>query len=189
MKKNYTFLVLLFGAISCFAQKETSSVVKNMYNIQTGFGLWANNETRLSPEVALRSEVGFSGGYRQSFDKSTLAFVPGLSLEPRWYFNLKKRAKKGKDISFNSANYWSVKAFLISDSFVIATNDDLTVLDNDRLHLTANWGLKRNFSEHWNYEFGIGFGTNLLHRDRDYFFGREESPIVGNLTLRLGFKL
>lgn len=189
MKKNYTLLVLLLvsTSISCLAQKEKPSVVNNMYNIQTGLGLWVNNETRLSDEIALRTEVGFNGAYEYDNGTSNFALVPGLSLEPRWYFNLKKRQEKGKDIAFNAGNYWSLKAFLLSDSFIIANNDNLE-LGRDRLHFTANWGLKKNLSENWNYEFGIGLGANLLYKENAAFY-ENESPIVGSLTLRIGFKL
>lgn len=181
-----TLLVLLISS-KLFAQKNEETMLSHsLFNIQAGFGFWVNNETKLIETVALRTELGLSGAYQKEASESTLAFLPGVSLEPRWYFNLKKRHSQGRDISFNSANYWSVKAFYISDAFIIATNN--AELENDKLNITINWGLKRNLSKKLHYEFGVGLGVDALYKKNNAILA-SDSPIVGSLTLRLGYKL
>lgn len=185
MKKRIGLVMLLF-TLGVSAQVDKVSVVKNLYNVQAGFGLWVNNETKLNSEITLRSEIGLNGGYQKEGNTSTLAFIPGVSVEPRWYFNLKKRYTKGKDVAFNSANYWSVKAFYVSNAFILATNN--AELENNQLNITVNWGLKRNINAHWHYELGVGLGANALYKDEDSLF-TNNSPLVGNLTVRIGYKL
>jgi len=184
--KIIVLITIAFFSLDMFSQVEDVSVNQNQYNIQAGFGIWVNNETKLIETVALRTELGLSGAYQKEGSESTLAFLPGVSLEPRWYFNLKKRDSKGRDISFNSANYWSVKAFYISDAFIIATNN--AELENDKLNVTINWGLKRNLSKKLHYEFGIGLGVDALYQKSNAILATD-SPVVGSLTLRLGYKL
>ncbi|MDO6801124.1 hypothetical protein Q4595_01555 [Wenyingzhuangia sp. 1_MG-2023] len=185
MRKCFLTVVALVS-LTVNAQVEKVSVVKNLYNIQTGFGLWVNNETKLTQEVALRSELGLSGAYQKRSGESVLAFVPGVSVEPRWYFNLKKRYQEGKDVAFNCANYWSVKAFYVSDAFIIATNN--AELERNNLNVTVNWGLKRNLNANWHYELGVGLGADVLYKETDGFL-TQDSPFVGSFTVRIGYKL
>ncbi len=61
MKK--LFLTLTFFGIIFTAKSQTASVEKSTFGIQTGFiGIWAHNESKLSNQIALRSELGFDSG-------------------------------------------------------------------------------------------------------------------------------
>jgi len=102
-----------------------ASVEKSVFSVQTGLvGVWANNELRLSNQFALRTEIGlellsFDNAYT---DETKYGAAPSISVEPKWYYNLEKRVRKGRNIAGNSGNAFSVRinylspnAFLISE--------------------------------------------------------------------------
>ncbi|WP_088324630.1 hypothetical protein [Polaribacter tangerinus] len=117
---------ILFFSFSQEPKKH--SVENSMYGVQTGLlGVWGYNETKPNNEFALRTEIGLDGEYSYSdFDspKSQYYFIPSISLEPRWYYNFKKRAKKGKSIKRNSANFLSLKTTYNPDWFIISNTDN-----------------------------------------------------------------
>lgn len=81
------------------AQDTIASVEKSNFGIQTGLiGLWGFNEYKLSNPISLRSEIGVQLGFSTGYDKTYTTIFPSLSIEPRWYYNLNKRLRKGKNI-------------------------------------------------------------------------------------------
>lgn len=114
MKK--ILLTLTFCGLIFTAKSQTSSVEKSIFGIQTGFlGIWAYNESKLSNQIALRSEIGFDSGIWGGgfYDKTGFLLTPVLTLEPRWYYNLNKRENKSKRIDGNSGNFISIKQVII----------------------------------------------------------------------------
>ena len=61
MQKALLSLVLISFTIT--VKSQNASIEKSLYGIQTGFfGIWAHNETKLTNQIALRSEIGFDNG-------------------------------------------------------------------------------------------------------------------------------
>jgi hypothetical protein len=94
MKK--TLLILSLCTLTLVAKAQNTSVEKSTFGVQTGvLGIWAYNEAKLSNNIALRTEIGFDFGiwettYYDYYD-SPLILTPVIVLEPRFYYNLKKR--------------------------------------------------------------------------------------------------
>lgn len=87
--------------------QNVASVEKLMYSFQIGvLGTWFQNETKLSNTIAIRTEIGLC---TEIWAGSGFFMAPEITLEPRWYYNIKKRAKKNLDISNNSAFFFSLK--------------------------------------------------------------------------------
>src|SRR5690554_4078384 len=91
MKK--TLLTLWLCAFTLLVKAQDASVEKSVFGIQTGvLGIWINNESRLSNSLAIRSEIeidaGIAAGY--NYDRNYIITAPVITLEPRWYYNLKK---------------------------------------------------------------------------------------------------
>jgi hypothetical protein len=60
--KNKIYLILTF-LLCQFVNAQNVGVEKSISTIQMGFlGVWINHESRLSNQIALRSELGFDGG-------------------------------------------------------------------------------------------------------------------------------
>ena len=97
--------IAMIAIVLLIASKITAqniSVEKTIFGIQTGLlGIWVHNESRLSNAFVLRSELGFDVGFRYSdfYDLNYYVLAPVITAEPRWYYNLEKRNKKGKNHS------------------------------------------------------------------------------------------
>ncbi|MBZ9787016.1 hypothetical protein LB456_06050 [Psychroflexus sp. CAK57W] len=203
MKVTLTSILLLFLIFKISAQDQNTtsqvSVEKSIYGIQAGFlGSWLYNESRLSDEFALRSQVGFDfriGGVREfeSFGPNEDFYgILHLSLEPRWYYNLVKRAKKGKTIDRNSGNFIALLASTNLESVSFTTNDRIQSLD--QIRFVPKWGIRRSLGKHFNYEAGFGFGYAffLNNTERTGFFPfRDErnSDFTVDIHLRIGLDL
>jgi len=161
-------------------QSQNSGVEKSIYNIQTGFlGFWINNEYRLSNEISLRSEIGLDAGFRGCSDCDTkYALAPVITLEPRWYYNIKKRNLLNKGIN-NSANFLALSIKYHPDWFVLS-NDDYAYVSN-QISIIPKWGIRRMIgNSNFNYEAGIGIGYK-------YYFDENFSETTADLHLRIGY--
>lgn len=204
MKVILTPVLLLFliFKVSAQDQREASqiSVEKSIYGFQTGFlGAWLYNESRLSNEFALRSQVGFDfriegvGRFEFAGPNDDIYGILHLSLEPRWYYNLEKRFNKGKSIDRNSGNFLSF--------YILGNFDDVSFTSNDRLRsidqisFIPKWGIRRSLGKHFNYEAGIGFGYvryingTALNNQGGIFASGTKGNFTADIHLRIGFDL
>ena len=185
--KKLLMISALF-ALTINAKSQNTSVEKSTFGIQTGFlGIWVHNESKLSNEIVIRSEVGFDsaiwGG--SFYDKTGYVFTPVITAEPRWYYNLKKREGKSKRIDGNSGNFISLKTSFHPDWFVISNYDQLSVVSD--ISMIPTWGIKRNIGKHFNYETGIGVGYRYFFAKQAGYV-RNESDVAANIHLRIGYR-
>lgn len=157
-------LLLLFVAVFLNVnlvkaqQKDERLVERSIYGVQAGlFGAWAYNESAIGNEVTLKTEIGlnmgiFGGSY---YPKTGYVMFPTLSIEPRYYYNLKRREKLGKNTANNTGNFLSLKTSFNPDLFVIS-NYALSV--NNHLTVIPKYGFKRTFAKNFEYEFSAGIG-------------------------------
>jgi hypothetical protein len=188
MKKVLFLLLISIVSNNLFSQEQNpASVEKSIFGIQTGFlGIWVHNESRLSNEIALRSEIGFNASIFDGtfYPKTGFLMTPVISIEPRWYYSLQKRAKKSRNISNNSANYLSLESSFNPNWFVISNYDSIETVN--QLSVIPTWGIKRAIGKHFNYETGIGIGYT-------YYFAKSEGyaenvdGVIVKLQLRIGY--
>ncbi|MFI3263474.1 MAG: hypothetical protein R3Y26_11310, partial [Rikenellaceae bacterium] len=96
------------------------------------------------------------------------SLIPYIIVEPRYYYNLNKRALKGKNTYKNSASYVAIKSrFLLSP---IYANNEL-MESNTEFQIAPVWGIKRVYGGHFLMDVHIGLG---IAAGRHEFFG----PIV-----------
>ena len=190
MKKILLTITLCLLTILTKAQdaSQEASVEKSIYGVQFGIlGIWVHNESRLTNRIALRSEIGIEAGISSgnSYDGTYFVVVPNISLEPRWYYNLKKRESKSKRIDGNSGNFIALKTSFHPD-IVIASNDDDVVLISD-ISIVPTWGIRRNIGKHFNYEAGFGVGYIHFFKDKNTTLINEPDVAV-NLHARIGYR-
>ncbi len=165
MKK--VFLMLLVCSFSVVSPAQTvkpvqvtssakASVEKSVFGIQTGYlGIWVNNEARLSNSFALRSEIGFTAQiWNSSFEKAGYLLTPVIRLEPRWYYNLRKRKSRSKRIDGNSGNFLSLQTSFYPGGRAISNYDNVNI--NPFLTVAILWGMRRDIGRHFNFELGVG---------------------------------
>lgn len=175
MNKNYlTALLFLLFISTTYAQDEVTSVAKNQFKINMLYPGFVY-EHGFSEKNTLYSEVALGVGYRYNsfYDKGTAFFFPLINEQFRHYYNLQKRANKGKRTAYNSGNYIAFNALYQFES--ISTNKDYSEYCPS-FTIGALWGLQRTYKGRFNLEFNLGPGVNF---DKD----NTEFVPVGNFTL------
>ena len=124
-----------------FSQK---NVEKSVTNLQVGLGIWVNNELKLVNKIVIRSEIGLE---RTWFVGDGIGWHPNFRLEPKYYYNIDKRASKNKKISKNSGSFCG-----------IALNyRPVSNVSVESYSIVPKWGIRR-VNNHFNYELGLGLG-------------------------------
>lgn len=183
--------ILIIITLCCFsftAKSQNASVEKSLFGIQTGFlGVWAHNETKLSNQIVVRTEVGLDSGIwgGNYYDKTGFLMTPILTAEPRWYYNLNKRESKSKRIDGNSGNFISLKTSYHPDWFVISNYDNVNIISD--ISVIPTWGIRRNIGEHFNYETGIGAGYRYIFAKQAGYLENEGEATL-NLHIRIGYR-
>lgn len=186
MKKIVLTFVLC--GLTFFATSQNASVEKSQFGIQTGlFGIWVHNESKLSNEFVLRSEIGLDtevwGG--SFYTKTGYVFAPVITLEPRWYYNLNKRVERDRRIDGNSGNFFALKTSYHPDWFAISNYDHLKIVSD--FSLIPTWGIRRNIGDHFNWETGIGIGY-IHYFAKNAGYVEDKGEVELNLHLRIGYR-
>ncbi|GEP50991.1 hypothetical protein FNO01nite_16630 [Flavobacterium noncentrifugens] len=165
MYKKLLAIILLAATFTMKAQETVSeytqaSVEKSVFSVQTGLvGVWANNELKLSNQFALQTEIGLellSFEYAYT-DETKYGAAPSVSVEPKWYYNLEKRVRKGRNIKGNSGNAFSVRINYISpNAFLISDIDNYKGVD--QINIIPKWSIRRVYGKHFIFETGFGLG-------------------------------
>lgn len=181
MKKKFLFIGT-FLSLSLFSQEKEVSVEKTVTGLQIGFfGANVYNESRLSENIALRSEISLYpsiwGG--DLYTNTGFALAPAISISPKWYYNLQKRTEKNRNIKNNSGNYISARLEYIPDWFVISNTKDIHV--NPTFAFIPNWGLRRNFATNFNYELRLGLGIGKILK-KGY-----DMQVIPEISFKVGY--
>lgn len=184
-----TLLILTLSGLALCAKSQTTSVEKSAFGIQTGvLGIWVYNEAKLSDKLALRTEIGFDFGIWETtyYDDFESPFIqtPVIVLEPRYYYNLKKRSDNSKSTDGNSGNFIALKTSYHPE-FALFNTDDAPVVSD--FAIIPTWGIRRNLGEHFNYEAGIGLGFSHTFAQR-VGYSEDKSGLEPNMHLRIGYR-
>ena len=181
MKKQITFFAFSFLVI--LGKAQNSDVEKNISGIQIGlFGLDLYNEAKIANKTTLRAEASLFpaiwGG--DMYAKTGFAFYPALTIQPKYYYNISKRAENGKNTKNNSANYFGLQVRYIPDWFVISNAKNLSL--SNQINFIPTYGFRRNFAGNFNYEFkaGLGYGTT-------FGYDHNTSGAVIDLSIKIGY--
>jgi len=181
------FCWFILCGLTIVTKGQEISVEKSINEIQTGFlGIWVHNESKLTNEIALRSEIGFNSGIFGGgfYDKTGFILIPVITVEPRWYYNLQKKNSKSKNIKNNRGNFIGIKTSYTPDWFVISNYDNLSVVN--QISIVPKWGIRRSIGKHFNFETGIGLGYRYVFA-KSAGYAENESESELNLHLRIGY--
>jgi len=160
MKKNYLLLLLSVFIVNVIqAQDEVPSVEKNQFKINMispGFVYEHGFTTKNTLYSEISVGVGYS--YNSFYNESNVYFFPLISEQFRHYYNLEKRAKKGKSTAYNSANFFALNAQYNFQS--ISTNERYRECASSTT-IALLWGLQRTYKRKFNLEFNVGPGINI----------------------------
>lgn len=176
-------IILALAASFLANAQEKASVEKSTTGIQLNIvGLNVYNESKLNQDLALRVEgsldmVSIFGG--DFYPKTGFVMVPSIKIAPKWYYNIEKRFSEGKNTKNNSANFLNLELVYRPGGLVISNYDHLKVYDS--VFLIPNWGIRRSFSEDFNYEFNVGAGIGKS------FLSGSKISFVPSLNFKIGY--
>lgn len=185
MFKKTALLLMMCGCLTQAQEIEpkTASVENALFAAEVGLvGFWANTEMKMAKHWALRTEIGaesFTVTYRNHDRETVLASV--VSVEPKWYYNLDKRAKNGKKTEGNSGNAFSVK-INYNPRFILIGDGD--VPKPNHLAVLPKWSLRRQYGKHFTLETGVGIGP-IFYLGDDNLYKHAETFFDG--MFRIGY--
>jgi hypothetical protein len=155
--KKITLIFLSFLVFQTSHAQDSVSVEKSLIGGQIGYlGAWTNYEAKLSNRIGFKTEVGLEKRYLiHSFVPTNKSFHPIISVEPRYYYNLGRRAELLKKTRGNTGNFWALQV-KYNLPFVI---DNKTSSNNrEAIIFTPKYGIRRTLGNHFNLETTLGFG-------------------------------
>ncbi|MBN2165047.1 MAG: hypothetical protein JW717_02100 [Marinilabiliaceae bacterium] len=173
------------------------SVEKSVWGIQLGiYPLSGYNELRLTNNIAIRSEIGFSYGWSGGSGyngTSQWAATPDINIEPRFYYNLNRRSRLEKRIDSNSGNYLSLNVGYGAGALSIKS-DNTTVYPS--VHIIPMYGLRRKIGNNFNFEFAFGIGYGWIYKEYQvynfytndsYLYKETDNDLTYGIRLAIGF--
>lgn len=173
--KKYMFLFLILVSFSNIFAQDTSSVEKNLFKINLLLP-GVVYEHGLSKKNTLYSELSFGIGYNQSgYSGKNLSLYPNINEQFRHYYNLEKRAQKGKRTIGNSGNFLGLNAIYNFKS--INSNTSANTSDAS-FTIAPVWGFQRTYKHNFNLSLNGGVGYNV---------SKNENGIVPVFNFTLGW--
>jgi hypothetical protein len=160
MKLYYSFVCfLLFCPLLKTTAQETTVVEKNQFKINLLFPGVAY-ERGFNDKNTLYSEVSFGIGYRYNeFMGPNWSYYPTIDEQFRHYYNIEKRAGKGKRTSGNSGNFYGLNAIYHLESINSNSNYSSSA---PSITIAPVWGFQRTYKHNFNLSLngGVGYGFN-----------------------------
>jgi hypothetical protein len=166
MKLFHPFvLFLLFCPLIKTTAQETTVVEKNQFKINLILP-GVVYEHGFSDKNTLYSELSFGVGYRNSdFGGSNWSYYPTIDEQFRHYYNIEKRARKGKRTLGNSGNFYALNAIYRFES--INSNSDYSS-SSPSLTIAPVWGFQRTYTHNFNLSLNGGVGYRI-EKDNNEF--------------------
>ena len=136
----------------------TTAITVTNHSISTEIlALTYNYEYALGTKCSVVGRLGLQSGlgYNSTFG-TRYTIHPGISIEPRYYYNLQKREQKGKRTNKNSANYLALTSWYILDPIV-----EHNSTGNSLFLIAPNWGIRRVYGNAFLLEFNTGISYSI----------------------------
>ncbi|WP_298310592.1 hypothetical protein [uncultured Aquimarina sp.] len=167
MKKVIFILVCSLFVYSSFAQ-DMAKVEPVQFRINF-LAPGAEVEFGVTKSSTILLNAGFLWGIGSSEDfngnvETNFAILPIIDGQYRYYYNLKQRQEKGKNISKNSGNFIALKGtYYFTESFLEnleGNEEDLFTDESDLSVIGLAYGIQRTYFDwlHIGFEGGIGYG-------------------------------
>ena len=187
MKKLLLTAIFICLLLQTYAQNDRK--VQSTQSISIGLvGVGYSYEQAIADKFSVIGRVGVdgAGGYRNtdfwgiSESYWFYSFHPSVGAEGRYYYNLQKRAEKGKSIDGNTGSFLAVNCGYLFKPIAKHNVDEKF----SGFGASSYWGLRRIWNKHILFEFyaGLDFGWN------NYYNNYNESKIGVRLGVLFGYK-
>ncbi len=175
-------LFLIFGiviSINVFGQESESTMQKvfriNMISPGIEFELPVSKKST----IAANTGIGMHGSYLNlDYTSTGITYYvsPFLDLSYKKIYNQQKRASKGKNINYNTGNYWGLRLLTNFEEF---KSQNIERKDDISFDFGPTWGIQRAYGK-MHFLFDIGSVYYFDTKGNNGFF-----PIM--IQLNIGF--
>jgi hypothetical protein len=161
------FLLFLFAPFFTIIAQDSPTVEKNLFKINILLP-GVVYEHGFKAKNTLYSELSFGIGYRNNdYYGSGWSFYPNITEQFRHYYNLEKRASKGKVTAHNSGGFIALHA---NYNFrPISSNDSYSSTETS-FTIAAVWGFQRTYKGNFNLGLNMGPGYTINSYSEDSGF-------------------
>jgi hypothetical protein len=151
--KNRPFFLIFFMSFPFLGYMQQ---VESLHSVKFGIpSVTYSYEQALGKQFTIIMGVGATWGFQSSPNSFKFLADPIFQVEPRIYYNVKKRYDRGHFLN-NSASFFS-----LNSGFTFATD-----YPSHSLFIVPKWGFRRAMGKHFIFEAQIGgglwFGPNSL---------------------------
>ena len=163
-----TLILFILGTITHAQEIKFKSTRTSLYNPELAEELHKISilplgyayERKLADEFTFEAGIDFSfDAYyadADNFDDYALVVNPTVHLEPRYYYNMQKRYRRGRNVNFNAASYIGIYSELRMNPLIEENNGYWPVYD--RFRIGPSWGIQRNLGRRGYLNFNLGYG-------------------------------
>lgn len=156
------FFFLLFPLLGYMQQ------VESLHSVKFGIpSVTYSYEQALGKQFTINMEAGATWGFQSSPNSFKFLADPIFQVEPRIYYNVKKRFDRGKFLN-NSASFFS-----LNSGFTFATD-----YRSHSFFIVPKWGFRRAMGKHFIFEAQIGGGL---------WFGPNSHRFNPDIELKFGY--
>lgn len=160
-----TYLLFFFLLIPCLLQgqiktEKSRSVALSLLGAEYNQELPLNDRFTVNLHGGLSGELGYYAVKIGSWydDDGWIYSLRGVvGADFRYYYNLNKRAKKGKSTFRNSGNFWAVDLRYLTPAFAYEGIDNAYMLI-----ATPYWGIRRVYKSNLYYELNLGLNVGVI---------------------------
>lgn len=154
------FVALSFASIQNSNAQDTTSVAKPLQSLNkikiALLGAFYEHEYLLSSTTTIYGGIGIGSGLSYSYNswegnKWAFSMSPTAYVGLRNYYNLEKRAKKGRETRNNAANFFGLEVGGSTNAII-----EKNTHEKGGIGLNAFWGIQRSLGKNFNFDLQLG---------------------------------
>jgi hypothetical protein len=181
--QNHLFKLDLFNLVTKADEQDIVGEVRLGYEQKIAKSPFSINIEGVISPFRLKNENVLRGGNQVAKTQGTRF---GIGLEPRWFYNLKKRIAKGQSGNNLLGSYISFE-FLYQNQTINKhlNTGKIESYKANNLSLTPLWGIQQQFSKRIFYDFKLGWGIKTSQDSTNEYFKNYKFPIFADILIGL----
>ncbi|WP_267740268.1 hypothetical protein [Myroides injenensis] len=161
-------ILLLFIILFSFKPTHAQEIKEALYaHSEISVGLLFvgySYETPIVDKLTLKGNLDYQIGFAINSDYVKYYSAFSLGIEPRYYYNINNRIRKGKNTKNGAANFFSFEASYQPDFLKTFDYEDYHVKAKDSYNLVPSWNIRRNINNsNFTYEIKLGIGFSTIY--------------------------
>lgn len=151
------FRIVILFLVLLSIKPALAQQVESLHSVKLGLpGTTYSYEQALGKQFSINFEIGG----RLAMLNSNFYLKPVFQIEPRLYYNIKKRFDRGKFLN-NSASFFSLSSGFTYSDFSFDKN-------SPEFFLIPKWGFRRAIGKHFFFEAQIGGGLGVTRHSSQF---------------------